>query len=147
MIGQEGSAVPETQAMDLVSGYILALDMTDRASQNLSKKKGLPWALAKGFDTSCPVSDFIPKNKILDPHNVHLWLKVNGEMKQNGNTKDMIFKIPFLVSWISKYFKLEPGDVILTGTPSGVGPVKGGDQIEIGMDDIIKMTFNIAKPE
>ena len=108
---------------------------------------GLPWSVAKGFDTSCPVSDFIPLEKIQDPQNVDLWLKVNGEMKQNSNTKNMIFSIPYLLSWISFRFKLQPGDVILTGTPEGVGPVKEGDQIECGLADIVRMTFNVEKSQ
>lgn len=106
---------------------------------------GLPWSIAKGFDTSCPVSDFIPLDNIPDPQNIDLWLKVNGQMRQNGNTKDMIFKIPFLLSWISFRFTLEPGDLILTGTPEGVGAVKLGDQIECGLGKLVKMTFNVEK--
>lgn len=143
IIGQKGFNIPESQVMNHVGGYILALDMTDRGKQAALKKKGLPWAIAKGFDTSCPVSDFIPKEKIPDPQNVPLWLKVNGEMKQNGNTKDMIFTIPNLVSWISQHFTLEPGDVVLTGTPSGVGPVKAGDVIDCGLADIISMKYKV----
>ena len=97
--------------------------------------------MAKGFDTSCPVSDFIPVDKIPDPHNMRLWLNVNGVTKQDGNTKDMVFKIPYLVSWISQHFTLETGDVILTGTPSGIGPVEPGDTIDCGLGDVMKMTF------
>lgn len=145
VIGKEGKAIPESQVLDHIGGYILALDMTDRVAQQKAKKAGLPWSIAKGFDTSCPVSEFIPKDKIADPQNVDLWLKVNGEMRQTGNTKDMIFPIPFLVNWISHRFTLDVGDVILTGTPSGVGPVKDGDVIDCGLGDLAKMTFNVKK--
>jgi acylpyruvate hydrolase len=106
--------------------------------------------MAKAFDTACPVSFFIPKDSIPDPQNVNLWCKVNGEMKQNGNTKDMIFNIPYLLSYISQFFTLEPNDVVLTGTPAGVSPVKDGDVIEAGLanmynDDIIQIKFEVEQ--
>ena len=82
--------------MDHVAGYVLALDMTARHIQDKLKKQGHPWLLAKGFDTSCPISEFIPKDKISDFNNVNLQLSVNGVLKQNGNTQDMIFQIPTL---------------------------------------------------
>ena len=129
--------------MDHIGGYCLALDMTDREKQSQLKKKGLPWSLAKGFDTSCPVSDFINKDVIPNPQDVEIWLKVDGNMKQKGNTKDMIFDIPSLVSWVSDYFTLEVGDLILTGTPSGVGPVKPGDVIECGITGVNSMKYEV----
>ena len=129
--------------MDHIGGYCLALDMTDREKQSQLKKKGLPWSLAKGFDTSCPVSDFINKDVIPNPQDVEIWLKVDGNMKQKGNTKDMIFDIPSLVSWVSDYFTLEVGDLILTGTPSGVGPVKPGDVIECGITGVTTMKYEV----
>ena len=101
--------------MNHVLGYVLALDMTARHIQDKLKKQGHPWLLAKGFDTSCPISDFIPKSQVNDVNNLNLVLTVNGNVKQNGNTSDMIYKIPTLISYISKYFKLEYGDLILTG--------------------------------
>lgn len=111
--------------------------------QDEAKKKGHPWTLAKGFDTSCPIGDLISKDKLPNPENVQLWLKVNGQTKQDGNTKDMIFNIPFLISYISKYFTLEEGDVILTGTPSGVGPVDKGDVIDAGIGEISSFRFQV----
>lgn len=131
--------------MNHVAGYVLALDMTARDFQDEAKKKGHPWTLAKGFDTSCPVSSFIPKEQILDPHNIELWCSVNGNIRQCGSTKDMIFNIPTLVSYISNYFTLEEGDVILTGTPSGVGPVQAGDLIESGITNVLTMKFMVEK--
>nr|AFJ91733.1 fumarylacetoacetate hydrolase domain-containing protein [Ostrea edulis] len=118
VIGRTGNNITEDRAMEHVGGYVLALDMTARDLQDEAKKKGLPWTLAKGFDTSCPIGDLISTDKLQQPDNVQLWLKVNGQTKQDGNTKDMIFSIPYLISYISKYFTLEEGDVILTGTPS-----------------------------
>ena len=129
--------------MNHIAGYILALDMTARDFQEEAKNKGQPWSLAKGFDTSCPVSDFIEKSKLSDPGNTNLWLKVNGDMKQNGTTSDMIFDIPHLISYISRYFRLEEGDVILTGTPEGVGPVGNGDTIEAGLGDLVSFKFKV----
>ena len=116
--------------MKCVGGYVLALDMTARDFQEEAKKKGQPWTLAKGFDTSCPVSGFIPKEKIGDPQNLEIWCKVNGIMKQQDSTNKMLFDIPTLLSYISTYFMLEEGDVVLTGTPSGVGPVQLGNWIQ-----------------
>lgn len=106
---------------------------------------GQPWTLAKGFDTSCPVSSFIPKEKIVDPHNVELWCTVNGIARQKGSTKDMIFNIPTLLSYISNYFTLDEGDVVLTGTPAGVGPVQTGDVIQGGITNVITMNFSVQK--
>ncbi len=124
-------------------GYALALDMTARDFQDAAKKKGHPWSKAKGFNTACPISTFISKDAISDPQNLSLWCKVNGETKQDGNTKDMIFKIPTLVSYISRYFTLEAGDLVLTGTPSGVGPVVSGDVLTAGLGDAIQMSFTV----
>lgn len=131
--------------MSHVGGYCLALDMTARDFQDEAKKKGHPWTLAKGFDTSCPVSPFIPREKIMDPHNIEIWCSVNGVAKQRGLTKDMIFNVPTLLSYISTYFTLEPGDVVLTGTPSGVGPIKVGDVIECGITNVLTMKFMVEK--
>ena len=143
VIGKTGFKISEAQAAEYIAGYCLALDMTARDLQSKLKAKGLPWTLAKGFDTSCPVSDFIPSQNISNPQNVDLWLKVNGELRQSSNTKNMIFNIPFLLSYISEFFTLEPGDLILTGTPEGVGPVKRGDVINCGLKDIVEMSFSV----
>lgn len=129
------------QAMNHVGGYVLALDMTARHFQRDASKKGQPWLLAKGFDTSCPVSDFIPKEKLPDPDNVRLWLKIDGALKQDGNTTDMIFKIPYLLSYISSFVTLEVGDLILTGTPAGVSAITAGQQITAGLDDLVQISF------
>ncbi|KAK7485873.1 hypothetical protein BaRGS_00022868 [Batillaria attramentaria] len=145
VIERTGSNIPETAVPDYIGGYVLALDMTARDFQDEAKKKGQPWTLAKGFDTSCPVSSFIPKDKVPNPQNIQLWLKVNGATKQDGNTKDMIFSIPTLVAYISQFFTLEPGDVILTGTPSGVGPTNPGDTIQCGLSDVVTMQFTVSK--
>jgi len=145
VINKECKRISEQEAMNFVGGYCLALDMTARDFQNEAKQKGNPWTFAKMFDTSLPVSDFIPKDKISNPGNVSLWCKVNGELRQNGHTKDMIFSLPFLISHISNYFTLQEGDLILTGTPAGVGPVQAGDIITGGIPDVVEIEFKVEQ--
>jgi len=143
VIGTRATNVKEVEAMKYVGGYALGIDMTARDWQSEAKKQGHPWCLAKGFDTSCPVSAFIEKDKIPDPGNVDIWLKVNGETRQSGNTKDMIFSVEHLISYTSQFFTLEPGDLLLTGTPSGVSKVVSGDVIQAGLGDLVKIEFKV----
>ena len=131
--------------MSYVGGYCLALDMTARDFQEEAKRKGHPWALAKMFDTSLPVSPLIPLASIPDPHDVSLWCKVNGETRQSGHTGDMIFSLPHLISYISQYFTLAEGDLVLTGTPAGVGPVSDGDVITGGIPGIVDIEFSVVQ--
>jgi acylpyruvate hydrolase len=107
--------------------------MTARNAQNEAKKKGLPWDIAKGFDTFLPISNMIEKSAIPDPHNVELYLTVNNEHRQLDSTELMLFRIPRIISDISKVMTLEEGDIILTGTPKGVGPVVPGDVMRAGV--------------
>lgn len=143
IIGKDGSKIEESQAREFIGGYALALDMTSRNFQNEAKKKGIPWTLAKAWDTFCPISSLIPPSAIPDPQQVHLWLKVDNQTRQDGNTKDMIFAIPKLISYISGVMSLSYGDVILTGTPSGVSAVTSGQNLEAGIGEILKMNFQI----
>lgn len=145
VISKDGSHISEEAVMNHIGGYVLALDMTARDWQDKAKKAGKPWSLAKGFDTACPISRFISKEEIIDPHNINLWLKVNDQPRQNGSTSDMMFNIPSLISYISKVMKLEKGDVVLTGTPEGVGPVEDGDVVDCGIDSLLKMQFSVKK--
>ncbi|WFD37667.1 acylpyruvate hydrolase [Malassezia japonica] len=133
VIGQKGRDIAANNAKDYIGGYALAIDMTARNLQDKVKKQGLPWSAAKGFDTFTPVSAFIGKDQIPDPNDVDLWLKVDGETKQNGNTSDMIFNIPQLLEHVSSIMTLEAGDLLLTGTPKGVGQVKAGQKIDAGL--------------
>lgn len=127
LIGAPCRAVTVEDALTYVAGYGVAIDMTLRDVQNQLKAKGLPWEIAKGFDTSCPLSDFIQAVEVGDPQNLNLRLSVNGEIRQDGNSSDMIHRIAQVISHISAIFTLESGDVILTGTPAGVGQVRAGD--------------------
>ena len=145
VIGKRCSRVAEPSAMDCVGGYALALDMTARDIQSAAKKAGHPWSVAKGYDTFCPVSRFISREELPHPEDIRLWLDVDQKRKQDGTTKDMIFSIPFLVSFISNIMTLEPGDVILTGTPEGVSSVRPASSIEAGLGDILTMKFPVEK--
>ncbi|KAG5920875.1 hypothetical protein E4U53_003862 [Claviceps sorghi] len=107
--------------------------MTARNVQDEAKKKGLPWDIAKGFDTFLPMSNVIPKTAIADPQDVELFLDVNGESRQRGSTGLMIYRIPRIMSDISRVMTLHPGDIVLTGTPAGVGPVLPGDVMRAGV--------------
>ncbi|KAL8370710.1 hypothetical protein RB595_000870 [Gaeumannomyces hyphopodioides] len=120
-------------ALDAIDSYALSIDMTARNVQNEAKKKGLPWDIAKGFDTFLPVSNIIPKSAIPNPHNVELYLSVNNEVRQQDSTGLMLFQIPRILSDISHVMALEKGDIVLTGTPKGVGSVAPGDIMRAGL--------------
>jgi len=115
------------------AAYTVSIDLTARNIQNEAKSKGLPWSIAKGFDTFCPISNVIPKARIPDPHDVELFLSVNGKVRQSDSTGLMLFRIPRLLSDISQVMTLERGDVVLTGTPKGVGSVDVGDVMRAGV--------------
>lgn len=141
VIGKTARSVSEDQAMDHVAGYVLHNDYSERAWQ---LERGGQWVKGKSADTFAPLGPWLAtKDEIADPHALRLWLKVNGEMKQDGTTANLIFKIPFLVSYLSGFMTLLPGDVISTGTPAGVGLgfkppqyLKTGDTIELGIDGL-----------
>ncbi|OBT50688.1 hypothetical protein VE04_07485 [Pseudogymnoascus sp. 24MN13] len=120
-------------AMHAIEGYAVSIDMTARNMQDEAKSKGLPWSIAKGFDTFLPLSNTIPKGAIADPHAAEVWLSVNGEEKQKDSTGLMVFRIPRILSDISKVMTLRRGDIVLTGTPKGVGSVKPGDVMTAGI--------------
>lgn len=143
VIGKKARDVKQVHAMDYVEGYALALDMTAREIQNPAKAAGLPWTVAKGYDTFTPISTVISKSTVSNPDDLELWLKVDNQIKQKGSTKDMIFKIPYLISHISSIMTLFEGDVILTGTPPGVGPVMAGQKITTGITGLIEMSFDV----
>lgn len=141
VIGKEASYVEENEALDYVAGYVLHNDVSEREYQ---LERGGTWDKGKGCDTFAPMGPFMAtKEEIKDINNVRLWLKVNGKTYQDGNTKDLIFSVAHVVSYVSKFMTLLPGDVISTGTPAGVGlgfnpPIylKPGDVIELGADGL-----------
>ena len=139
VIGKKATYVEEAEALDYVAGYVLHNDVSEREFQI---ERGGTWDKGKGCDTFAPMGPVLTtKGEIPDINNVNLWLKVNGKMYQNGNTKNLIFSVPFIVSYVSQFMTLLPGDVISTGTPAGVGlgfnpPIylQEGDIIELGAD-------------
>lgn len=123
----------EKGALDAIAGYAVGIDMTARDVQDEAKRKSLPWSMAKGFDTFLPLSRYIPKAAVPDPQDVELWLTVNGAQRQRDSTGLMLFGIPRVLSEISRVMRLEEGDVVLTGTPKGVGKVEVGDVMRAGV--------------
>ena len=112
---------------DYIGGYFLLLDLTDRDLQGEFKKNGQPWTLSKCQENFMPVSNFIDAEEVKDPHNLEMELKINGKTVQKTNTGDMIFNIPFLLQYLSHFMTLNEGDLIITGTPDGVGPIENDD--------------------
>ncbi|MEW6719832.1 MAG: fumarylacetoacetate hydrolase family protein [Thermodesulfobacteriota bacterium] len=129
LIGTTGKDIPADRAMRHIAGYGVGIDLTLRDVQAELKKKGLPWEIAKGFDTACPLSAFVDASRVPDPHALRIRLAVNGETRQDGYTSMMIHRIPDIVRHMSERFTLEAGDVILTGTPAGVGRIAPGDRL------------------
>ena len=121
-------ATPDRVA-NAIAGYGLALDLTLRDLQSQFRAAGQPWEKAKGFDGSCPMSGFIPVSEFGDAQQAELRLLINGELRQEGNTRDMLTPVLPLIAYMSRFFTLRAGDIILTGTPHGVGPLKAGDEI------------------
>ena len=141
VISKKASYVEEADAINYVAGYVLHNDVSEREFQ---LERSGTWDKGKGCDTFAPIGPWlVTKDEITDPHNLRLWLKVNGKMMQDSNTDDLIFTIPFLISYVSQFMTLLPGDIISTGTPPGVGlgfnpPVylKEGDIVELGIDGL-----------
>ncbi len=144
VIGKRARNVRVEHSNEFVEGFAVGLDMTLRDIQNDAKRKGLPWTVSKGFDTSAPLSDVVEKAGVIDPHSLGLSLKVNGEIRQKSNTSAMIYKTDYLVSYLSSIFTLEPGDLIFTGTPEGVGPVHDGDILEAELESVGTLRVNVV---
>lgn len=141
VIGKKASYVDEAEAMDHVAGYVLHNDVSEREFQ---LERAGTWDKGKGCDTFAPLGPFLAtRDEIADPDNLHLWLKVNGQTMQDGTTANFIFKLPYVISYVSQFMTLLPGDVISTGTPAGVGMgfspsvyLKPGDVVELGIDGL-----------
>jgi len=131
VIGRTGKNIPEDDAMDYVSGYTIMNDVTARELQSADFKKSQPWLRSKSFDTFCPIGPYlVPKEEIADPHTLEMRLRVNGEVRQQANTSEMVFKISQVIAYISRHMTLQPSDIIATGTPEGVSPLTPGDTVE-----------------
>jgi acylpyruvate hydrolase len=129
--------------MSYVSHIAVFNDVTARDMQNEYRKRGDAWSLAKGMDTFGPVSDFVPA-KGVDVNNLHLTLKVNGEIRQDGYTSDMIFPPAKLISYVSRYMTIEEGDIMATGTPEGVGEIVPGDVVELEIEGLCKLRNKVV---
>lgn len=130
VVGRGGKDIAEADAMPHVAAFALGLDMTARDVQKRAKDARGPWSIAKGFDTFAPLGPLTPASEVTDPADLTIRLAVNGETRQEGHTSHLLFPFPFLVSYLSRVFTLEPGDLIYTGTPEGVGPIRAGDRLE-----------------
>lgn len=145
VIGRGGKNIPEKKALDYVAAYAVGLDMTARDLQDTAKKKGLPWTVAKGFDTFAPLGPLMPASDVDDPQNLSLQLRINGELRQEGHTGDMLFSVARLVAYCSSIFTLMPGDLLYTGTPDGVGPVQPGDKLEATIDGFPPLRVKVKR--
>ncbi len=149
VIGRGGKDIPESRALHYVDAYAAGLDMTARDLQAEAKKQGHPWSVAKGFDTFAPLGPLVPAHEVRNPQDLGIQLKVNGEVRQQGSTRDMIFSVAHLIAYCSRIFTLLPGDLLYTGTPEGVGPVQDGDMLEAGISHIPLLRVRVkreAKP-
>ena len=142
-ISKEGKFIEERFAHRYYDEIGIGIDFTARDFQQKAKEKGLPWTIAKGFNGSAPISDFQPKDKFASLQDLNFGLYVNNELKQKGNTSMMLFSFDYIISYLSKFFTLKKGDIIFTGTPKGVGPVKPGDQLKAFIEDQTLLEFEV----
>jgi acylpyruvate hydrolase len=129
-VSKEGKNISDKFASTYYDEIGLGVDFTARDIQQRHKEKGLPWELAKGFDNSAPISNFVPKTQFPDVYQINFHLDVNQETRQNGKTSDLLFSFEQIIVFVSQYFTLKKGDLIFTGTPAGVSRVKPGDHLE-----------------
>ncbi|WP_433868338.1 fumarylacetoacetate hydrolase family protein [Ralstonia wenshanensis] len=144
VIGKSGADISVDNALDHVWGYAVGLDMTRRDLQMKMREMGRPWEIGKAFDVSAPMGPIHPASKIGHPQRAGIWLTVNGETKQRSDVSHLIWSVAETVACLSQFFRLEPGDVIFTGTPEGVGAVKPGDGIVMGVDGLGELKARIV---
>jgi fumarylpyruvate hydrolase len=143
-IGGTGSKLSVDEASKIIFGYAVGIDLTRRDLQAQAKKAGRPWDTAKGFDNSAPISSNRRVSEIGQLAKGHIWLTVNGESRQDADLCDMIWNVPEALAELSTYFALHPGDLLFTGTPSGVGPVARGDKLRGGITGVGEISVSIA---
>lgn len=143
-LAKGGKDIPVERALEHVYGYAVGLDMTRRDLQDECKKAGRPWEIGKAFEHSAPLSEIVPASTIGHPENGAVWLKVNGEIRQQGDLNHMIWKVPEMISYLSGLFELQPGDLIMSGTPSGVGAIVRGDVMEGHVEGIGTVHAKVA---
>lgn len=142
-IAREGKFIQEDFVESYIDGIGLGIDMTARDLQSEAKSKGHPWTLAKGFNDSAPVSRFLDPKNFPDLQKIHFTCDINGERRQEGFTRDMIFSVKYLISYITQFITIKKGDLIFTGTPEGVGPLSIGDHIEAHLEGEKMMDFHV----
>ena len=142
-IAKGGRHIDAKKANEHVFGYGVGLDMTRRDLQQLGKDHGRPWDFGKDFDEAAPCSALVPAAAIGHPSKGGIWLKVNGKERQKADLSDMIWSVPEQVAYLSEYYTLEPGDLIFSGTPAGVGPVKPGDDLHAGIDGVGELKVKV----
>lgn len=142
-LSKGGKNIPVEEALNHVFGYGVGLDMTRRDLQGEAKKLGRPWDVGKAFEHSAPCSALIPVSKVGHPDRGAIWLRVNGESRQQGDLNQMIWKTAEQISILSRFFELQPGDLIMTGTPAGVGAIKRGDRLEGGIDGVCGLSLSV----
>lgn len=146
LIGRGGRGIPAGEALAHVAGYGVGLDLTARDTQDALKAKGLPWLVAKGFDTSACLSSFLPPAQLPDPGAMRFSLDVNGAPRQRGDTALMIHPVADIIHYLSGIFTLQEGDVLFTGTPEGVAAIAAGDRLDIALEEKIRASFTVAGP-
>ena len=139
-----GRNIPLEKALDHVWGYGVSLDMTRRDLQGQAKKMGRPWEIGKAFEHSGPVGPLLPVEQLGHPDQGRISLHVNGELRQDGDLNQMIWKVPEMISYLSEYFELQAGDVIMAGTPSGVNAVVKGDVMEANIEGVGSLTVHVV---
>jgi fumarylpyruvate hydrolase len=139
-----GDDIPEDKALDCVYGYAVCLDMTRRDLQGQMKQQGRPWEIGKAFEHSAPCGPIVPASAIGHPDHGAIWLKINGEMRQEGDLNQMIWKVPEMITYLSRLFTLQPGDIIMSGTPSGVGPVVRGDKMLGFVEGVGELSLSVV---
>ena len=143
-LGAGGANVTVDDAKGLIFGYAVGLDLTRRDIQGKAKEKGHPWDMGKGFDQSAVCSEIHPVSAVAHPASGRIWLKVNGEIRQDGDLADMGWKVAEIIANLSTMVRLEAGDLIYTGTPAGVGPIVAGDLLTAGVDGVATLTARIV---
>lgn len=144
LIGRGGKNISESGARSHIAGLSLGLDLTLRDVQSALKKKGLPWEIAKAFDQSAPLGEIVSLNNLIHLDDISFSCTVNGALRQEGNSGRMIYSIPQIIRYLSEIWELQAGDLIYTGTPSGVGPLSSGDTITIVSEGIGKFTWDVV---
>lgn len=145
-IAKQGRRIAARDASGFIYGYAVGLDMTRRDLQQIGKDKGRPWDFGKDFDEAAPCGALAQAAKIGHPANGAVWLKVNGIERQRADLADMIWSVPEQIEYLSQYYTLEPGDLIYSGTPAGVGPLKPGDELNAGVDGVGELRVRIVAP-